>query len=32
VKRRVVIVGGGVPSEWHEDPMALDPYRAPAVD
>jgi sulfide:quinone oxidoreductase len=30
--RRPLEVEVALPREWHEDPMALDPYRAPAVD
>lgn len=30
--RRAIEVEVALPSEWHEDPMALDPYRSPRVD
>jgi sulfide:quinone oxidoreductase len=30
--RRPLEVEVALPSEWHEDPMALDPYSAPRID
>jgi sulfide:quinone oxidoreductase len=30
--RRPLDVEVALPSEWHEDPMALDPYRGPRID
>jgi hypothetical protein len=30
--RRPLDVEVALPSEWHEEPMALDPYSAPRID